>query len=127
MACYFDASTVQDMGWEGLKNGNLLRAANDAGFNALVTADKNMHYQQNFDGLQISAVVIPTNRRRLVQKCISALRQSLENLKPGQKVVMDLGIDTDAWESMRLHAIEQDAAHTTHIFKSAGMKNEDYY
>ena len=122
IARYFDTSTVQDMGWEGVKNGELLRAANDAGFDALVTADKNMHYQQNFDGLQISALVIPTNLRRLVQKCIPALRQSLAILEPGQKVVMDLGPDANAWESMRLHAIERDARHTTHVFKSSGVE-----
>lgn len=118
LARYFDTSTVQEMGWANVKNGKLLLAANENGFDVLVTADKNMHYQQNFDGLQISSVVIPTNLKRLVQKCIPALRQSLENLQPGQKVVMELGADINAWETMRLHAIEREAHQTTHKFKS---------
>ena len=115
---YFDTSTVQEMGWANIKNGKLLRAANNSGFDVLITADKNMHYQQNFDGLQISSVVVPTNLKRLVEKCIPAIRQSLENLQPGQKVVMELGADTNAWETMRLHAIERESQHTTHKFKS---------
>jgi predicted nuclease of predicted toxin-antitoxin system len=80
---YFDTSTVQEMGWANIKNGKLLRAANNSGFDVLIAADKNMHYQQNFDGLQISSVVVPTNLKRLVDKCIPAIRQSIENLQPG--------------------------------------------
>lgn len=114
---FFEVSTVQAQGWANVKNGKLLRAADEAGFDVLVTADKNMHYQQNFDGLKISSVVIPTNRKRLVEKCVPALCQSFEKLEPGQKVVMDLGQNEHAWESMRLHAIEPDTHHTTHKFK----------
>ena len=113
-----EAVTVHEMGWANVKNGKLLRSANEAGFDVFVTADKNMYYQQNFTGLQISAVVIPSNRKLLVQKSVLALLQSLEHIQPGQKVVMDLGLDADAWQSLRLHAIEQQKQHTTHIFKS---------
>ncbi len=37
-----DVSTVQQRGWAGLKNGELLRVAADAGFEVLVTADRNL-------------------------------------------------------------------------------------
>jgi len=40
-----EAMTVQDMGWANLKNGKLLRIANEAAFDVFVTADKNMFYQ----------------------------------------------------------------------------------
>jgi hypothetical protein len=99
-----------------------LRAANEAGFDVFITADKNMYYQQNFSGLRISAVVVPSNRKLLVQKSIPALLQSLGHIQTGQKVVMDLGPDTDAWESLRLHAIELEARHTAHVFKSPGTQ-----
>lgn len=67
--------TVQEQGWANVKNGKLLRAANDAGFDVFLTADKNLYYQQNFDGLRISAVVVPSNRKSQVQKCVPALLQ----------------------------------------------------
>lgn len=116
-----DAVTVQEMGWANVKNGKLLRAANEAAFDVFVTADKNMYYQQNFDGLRISAIAIPSNRKLLVQKSVLAFLQSLEHVQPGQKVVMDLGQDADVWESLRLHAIEQQPQHTTHVFKVPGI------
>ena len=40
--------TVQDSGWASMWNGALLREA-DGAFDVPVTADKNMHHQQNFD------------------------------------------------------------------------------
>jgi predicted nuclease of predicted toxin-antitoxin system len=49
---------VLDLGWDKLQNGNLLRTAEENGFEVLVTADKNMSYQQNFRGRKISLVVL---------------------------------------------------------------------
>jgi len=37
-------------GWDPLSNGELLKAAEEAGFDVLVTTDKNLHYQQNLEG-----------------------------------------------------------------------------
>lgn len=42
-----DVSTVQQCGWAGFKNGDLLRVAADAGFEVFVTADRNLQFQQN--------------------------------------------------------------------------------
>jgi predicted nuclease of predicted toxin-antitoxin system len=49
--------TVVEMGWSGVKNGKLLAlAAND--FDAFVTVDKNLPYQQNLAALPIAVVVL---------------------------------------------------------------------
>ena len=40
-------TTAAHQGWGRLKNGELLNAAEAAGFDVLVTTDKNMRYQQN--------------------------------------------------------------------------------
>lgn len=49
-------------GWDRLSNGDLLVEAERAGFEALVTADKNMRYQQNLKGRKIALVVLGTPR-----------------------------------------------------------------
>lgn len=41
---------AQDRGWDTLSNGDLLDAAEEAGFELLLTADKNIRYQQNLTG-----------------------------------------------------------------------------
>lgn len=38
---------ADDLGWQGLDNGALLDAAEQAGFDLLLTCDQNVRYQQN--------------------------------------------------------------------------------
>jgi len=53
-----DVSTVGQMGWAGNKNGVLLSLAAAAGFEALLTCDRNMQHQQNLSALGLALIVI---------------------------------------------------------------------
>jgi hypothetical protein len=48
---------ARERGWATLKNGDLLTAAEDAGFQVLVTSDKSIRYQQNLEGRKIAAAL----------------------------------------------------------------------
>ena len=50
--------TAAQQGWDTLANGDLLTAAEEAGFDLLLTTDKNMRYQQNLTGRRIVIVVL---------------------------------------------------------------------
>ena len=52
-------STAYEMGWSELANGDLLEAA-EADFDALVTADQNLRYQQDLTGRRLAILVLPT-------------------------------------------------------------------
>ena len=52
---------TKTLGWEELTNGELLAAAEAAGFHVFVTADKNLRYQQNLTERRIAIVLLPTN------------------------------------------------------------------
>jgi predicted nuclease of predicted toxin-antitoxin system len=69
----FEIQTVQQMGWAGTKNGQLLRLASEHKFVALITADKNMEYQQNHADIQVMVIVLIAYGNRL---------QELEPLVP---------------------------------------------
>ena len=58
------ASHVRDEGWTGQRNGDLLRLLTAAGFDLLVTVDRNLSYQHNVGRTEISVIVLhaPTNR-----------------------------------------------------------------
>ena len=84
----FEIRTVAEMGWSGTENGDLLRIAAGAGFKALITADKNIEYQQNLNRLPISIIVLSAHRnkiqylRPLIPEVVSALEDDLgRNLK----------------------------------------------
>ena len=51
-------------------NGELLKAAEEAGFDLLLTTDNNLTYQQNLNDRKLAIVVLNGNRWRLVQRVI---------------------------------------------------------
>ena len=53
-------STAYELGWATLKNGELLRSAEERGFEVLVTTDTNLRYQQNLAARRIAVVVLST-------------------------------------------------------------------
>ena len=78
--------TAQSMNWGELENGALLDAAEKAGFNALVTADKNLLYQQKLSGRHIGIIVLPGNKLRELRAIAPRICAALEALKPGDFV-----------------------------------------
>ena len=50
--------TVRDKGWNGIKNGELLKLKIEDSFDALLTFDKNLQYQQNFSKYTITVFVL---------------------------------------------------------------------
>jgi hypothetical protein len=51
-------SFARQIGWHELKNGELLRQAEEAGYELLLTSDKNLRFQQNLSGRKIAIVVL---------------------------------------------------------------------
>ncbi|MEX2480070.1 MAG: DUF5615 family PIN-like protein [Gammaproteobacteria bacterium] len=56
--------TVQERGWAGVSNGKLLRLA-EREFDAFLTADQNLQYQQNLVGFEIAVFVLAARTTRL--------------------------------------------------------------
>jgi predicted nuclease of predicted toxin-antitoxin system len=56
----YDVKTVSEMGYQGLKNGNLLKTAIADGFDMLLTIDKNMAFQHKISNYNIILVVFDT-------------------------------------------------------------------
>ena len=53
---------MTEMGWSGTGNGELLRIAADAGFETLITVDKNIEFQQNLNNLPTAIIILSTPR-----------------------------------------------------------------
>jgi hypothetical protein len=61
----------------------LINAAEKAGFNVLMTADKNLRYQQNLSARRIGIVVLPGNKLRELKTIGTKIRETLDAIKPG--------------------------------------------
>jgi predicted nuclease of predicted toxin-antitoxin system len=78
-----EARTVSQVGWTSLSNGELLRQAAEK-FDALLTADQNIEFQQNLKELPIAVVVLvaATNRIESLEPLVPSLLQVLDALEP---------------------------------------------
>lgn len=84
-----DISTVQEMGWAGVRNGELLRRT-EAQFDIFVTADQSLRYQQNLSGRTIAILVLPSNQVPLVARLVPAIEALLATIQPGTVVDVPL-------------------------------------
>lgn len=82
-----ECRTVQEAGWSGKQNGELLRLAETA-FNVLVTVDTSLSCQQNLAGRRIAIVVLQSSSNRLedLRQHFPACVLAIEKIKPGEIV-----------------------------------------
>jgi hypothetical protein len=76
-------TTAYERGWSSLKNGELLRLA-DEEFDALITTDKRLRFQQNLTGLRIAILVLPTTSWPKIKANVKAVAASVDALRPGE-------------------------------------------
>ena len=81
---------ARDRGWDTLSNGELPAEAERAGFDVLLTADKNMRYQQNLRGRRIALVVLSTPRWPVVRLHIGRITAALNAATPGSYIEVDI-------------------------------------
>jgi hypothetical protein len=72
-----EVMTVAFMGWGGLKNGELLNTAEDAGFDVFVTGDQTIHYEQNVVKRRLAQLILSAQDWPVIKHCrLWGLRQT---------------------------------------------------
>src|SRR5882757_6661831 len=77
-------------GWEELGNGELLTLAEAAGFEVLVTTDKNLSYQQNLTSRKIAIVVLGKGQWGLIKAHIPQVLAAVNAATPGSFAEVDI-------------------------------------
>jgi len=70
-------------GWQELGNGELLKQAEAAGFDVLLTTDRNLSYQQNLAGRRIAVVVLGQGRWTLIKPYVANVVAAVNAATPG--------------------------------------------
>lgn len=83
-------STAAPQRWDELRNGDLLKAAEDEGFEVLVTTDKNMQYQQNLSNRKIAVVVLGTGNSPLIEPYVQRVVAAVNSVHTGGFVEVDI-------------------------------------
>jgi len=86
-----EVSTVQDMRWAGLRNGTLLRRAEDS-FDVFVTMDKSIPFQQSVADLRIGVLVIRArnNSFQSLKTHLSSISEAANRVESGTVVELTL-------------------------------------
>jgi hypothetical protein len=75
--------SVQDMGWAGVKNGQLLKLV-DSKFDVFITSDKNLRYQQNLSGMNLAIVLLPSNQVPVVKALLPQIDAALSDISSAE-------------------------------------------
>jgi hypothetical protein len=89
-----EVRTAAQQGWDRLKNGELLEAADAEGFEVLLATDKNMRYQQNLAGRKIAVVVLGLQQWPSLQPPVQFVVQAVDAAVPGSYTEIDFPIET---------------------------------
>ena len=75
--------TIAERGWSELQNGDLLDQAEADGYQALITTDQNLKYQQNLTGRAIRILVLTTTSWPRIRKNVDRVLVALDELEEG--------------------------------------------
>jgi hypothetical protein len=84
---------VRSHGWDALRNGELLGAAEAAGFDVLLTTDRNIRYQQNLTERRLAIVVLSKARWRLIKRRLTEIAAAVTAATPGSFTEVEIPTD----------------------------------
>ena len=79
-----DVDAAAERGRAALGNGALLDRAEEAGYEVVITAEKNIPHQQDLGRRNLALIVLGANRWPLIEPRIEAIRNALEGIQPGE-------------------------------------------
>jgi hypothetical protein len=87
---YLDQHSVSTASQEGWDNGDLLTAAENAGFEVFLTTDKNIRYQQDLTRRKIAIVVLGRQQWPQLRAHVQIIVQAVNKATPGSYIEVDI-------------------------------------
>ena len=81
---------ARQIGWHELKNGELLQQAEDAGYELLLTSDKNLRYQQNLSARRIAVLVLGNQQWPDVSLHLERIAAAVNSATPGSYLEIEI-------------------------------------
>ena len=86
-----EVMTVAYMGWASLKNGELLRTAEENGIEVFLTGDGTLHYEQNLSGRRLAVVTLSVIQLPILRKHLPEIIEAIHKAEPGSLRLVDCG------------------------------------
>ena len=88
---HHETFTAAYLGWAGLKNGQLLDAAENDAFDIIVTGDLSLTYQQNMAARRIAIVSLSAIGWPVIEPHVSKIIEAVDAARPGSFARVDVG------------------------------------
>lgn len=88
---HHEVVTAAYMGWAGLQNGELLRAAEDSGIQVLLTGDGTLHYEQNLAGRRMAIVALSAIQLPIIRQHLPMIIAAIDSAASGSFQMVDCG------------------------------------
>jgi hypothetical protein len=88
---HHEVFTVVYMGWAGLKNGELLRVAEDHGIDVLLTGDGTLNLEQNLTTRRLAVIALSAIQLPIIRKHLPQIVAAIDNARPGSFQALDCG------------------------------------
>jgi hypothetical protein len=85
-----DVLRADELGWQGMTNGELLHAAEEAGSDLLLTCEQNVRYQQNFTNRKLAVVILSSNHWPTLRRIAARIATAVDFVQTGQIVRIDI-------------------------------------
>ena len=85
-----EVTEARDRGWDRVSNGDLLKLAEAAGFDLLLTRDKRIRYQQNLANRKIAIVVLGNSTWRIVRLHLDRISLAVSEAIPGSYIEVEI-------------------------------------
>lgn len=89
----YEVHTFVEMQWpDQLENGELLKSAEESGFDVLVTSDQNIRYQQNLTGRKLALVVLGSKIWPIVREHGAPIAAAVDGAAPGSYCFIEMPV-----------------------------------
>lgn len=85
-----EVRTAAEQSWDRLKNGDLISAAEDDGFEPLLTTDKIMPHQQNMAGRRIALMILSRQQWPQLRPHVDLVVKALGTVVPGTCILVEI-------------------------------------
>jgi hypothetical protein len=85
-----EVTFARRIGWHELGNGELIKKAEEAGYDVLLSTDKNIQYQQNLTGRKIAIIILGNQQWPLVRLHLDKIAAAVDAATPGDFAEVDI-------------------------------------
>jgi hypothetical protein len=85
-----EVTFARNIGWHELENGELIEQAEEAGFDLLLSTDKNIRYQQNLTDRKIAIIVLGNSQWPVVRRYLDRIAKAVDSCVRGTYLEVEI-------------------------------------